>query len=229
QWRWAKFEDGDRNIYRPIPRDRDQAYTRFDGFYPWVATNLFGGVQLESFDEHLHNEKRFNMPGRPLDRQFTNELTKDEWVAIAQELQKELTDAVIEKGMHQLPPELFAIRGESIISKLKSRRDDLVKYAKNYYDFLSHHVDLAGSQKKELFEINRIDKEETQVSIYEITKEGKIKNKPYYSRVFRDNETKEIRIYGLEGTDVFKQTGNSDGGVKVRIVDPERQDSLLLA
>src|SRR6185503_17655035 len=81
QWRWAKFEDGDRNIYRPIPRDRDQAYTRFDGFYPWVATNLFGGVQLESFDEHLHNEKRFNMPGRPLDRQFTNELTKDEWVA----------------------------------------------------------------------------------------------------------------------------------------------------
>src|SRR6185503_13805548 len=169
------------------------------------------------------------MPGRPLDRQFTNELTKDQWVAIAQELKKDLTDAVIEKGMRQLPAELFAIHGESIISKLKSRRDDLEKYAKNYYDFLSHHVDLVGSQKKELFEINRIDKEETQISIYQITKEGKIKNKPYYSRVFRDNETKEIRIYGLEGTDVFKQTGNSDGGVKVRIVDPERQDSLLLA
>src|SRR5438552_1715782 len=25
-WRWAKFEDGKINIYKPIPRDRDQAY-----------------------------------------------------------------------------------------------------------------------------------------------------------------------------------------------------------
>ncbi|MFI5130375.1 MAG: BamA/TamA family outer membrane protein [Chitinophagales bacterium] len=229
QWRWAKFEEGDKNIYRPIPRDRDQAYTRFDGFHPWVATNLFGGTQLESFDHHLHNAKRFNTPGRPLDRQFTNELSKKEWINIAKELQTELTDAIIESGMHQLPPELFAIRGELIISKLKSRRNDLAKYAEEYYNFLSHHVDLAGSQKREFFEIKRINKEETEINIYKITKDGEIKSKPYYSRLFRDNETKEIRIYSLESSDIFKVTGDSKAGVKVRIVDPERDDSLILS
>jgi hypothetical protein len=229
QWRWAKFEDGDQTIYRPIPRDRDQAYTRFDGFWPWIATNVYGGTQLESFDHHLSNEKRFNLPGRKLDRQFTNELTKDQWIEIAEELQKELTDAVIEKGMHQLPPELFAINGEIIISKLKSRRNELVTYAKNYYTFLSHHVDIVGSQKRELFEINRINKEQTQLNIYKITKEGDVKKKPFYSRLFIDDGTREIRIYGLESNDVFKVTGASEQGVKVRVIDPEEEDSLLFS
>ena len=31
QWRWATFEENGNKIYRPIPRDRDQAYTKFDG------------------------------------------------------------------------------------------------------------------------------------------------------------------------------------------------------
>jgi hypothetical protein len=46
--------------------------------------------------------------------------------------------------------------------------------------------------------------------------------------LFRDNETNEIRIYGLESKDIFKVTGPSKRGVKVRIVDPEEQDSMLL-
>ena len=69
-WRWAKFDEKDSageedkiTIYRPIPRDRDQAYTKFDGFWPWVAINIMGAVQLESFDYKLHNVKRFNQPG----------------------------------------------------------------------------------------------------------------------------------------------------------------------
>jgi hypothetical protein len=228
QWRWAKFDQGDQNIYRPIPRDRDQAYTRFDGVFPGLATSVLGATWLESFNYHMKNEKRFNTPGRPLDRQFTNELTKQDWIDIANELQKQLTDEVIERGMHQLPPELFAIRGELTILKLKSRRDDLVKMAGNYYNFLSHHVDLVGSQKRELFEINRINKEETRLNIYNIRKNGEPESKPYYSRLFKDNETKEIRVYGLESADIFKVTGDSKSGVKVRVIDPSGEDSLML-
>ena len=32
QWRWASFKSEDGTLYKPIPRDRDQAYTMFDGF-----------------------------------------------------------------------------------------------------------------------------------------------------------------------------------------------------
>ncbi|MEM9024199.1 MAG: hypothetical protein AAGB22_10680, partial [Bacteroidota bacterium] len=37
QWRWAKLKDEDgRTFYRPIPRDRDQAFFWSDGFVLWI-------------------------------------------------------------------------------------------------------------------------------------------------------------------------------------------------
>lgn len=233
-WRWAKFdvknsngEDGKATIYKPIPRDRDQAYTKFDGYWPWVATHIVGAVQLESFSYKIHNPKRFNKPGWPIDRPFTNELTKQDWITAAEELQKVLTDALIEKSIHEFPPEVFSISGPTIIAKLKSRRDHLQDYAAAYYKFLSHHVELRGSNEKELFEIKRSDKGETQVSIYKITKENKAKKNPYYSRTFYNSETREIRLYSLDKADIVNVTGPPKG-VKVRIIDPEGTDSISM-
>jgi hypothetical protein len=231
-WRWAKFDERDSagdggkiNVYRPIPRDRDQAYTKFDGFWPWIAINIMGATQLESFDYKLHNTKRFNRPGWVLDRPFTNELTEKDWLDAAEQLQKALTDSVIEYGVHQLPPEVFSISGPVIIAKLKSRRDHLQDYAHRYYNFLSHHVELRGTNDREFFEIKRLSDNATQINIYKITKEGKVKDKPYYSRTFNSIQTREIRIYSLAKADIFKVTG-PPRGVKVRIIDPDVSDSI---
>jgi len=231
-WRWAKFDEKDSaggkiNLYRPIPRDRDQAYTRFDGFWPWFATNIMGAVQLESFDHKLHNVKRFNRPGWVIDRPFTNELTEKDWVYAARLLQALLTDSVIEYAVHQLPPEVFSISGPTIISKLKSRRNQLPDYAKRYYHFLSHHVELRGTNDREFFEIKRLSDNITQINIYKITKDGTIKDKPYYSRTFNSTETREVRIYSLAKSDIFKVTG-VPYGVKVRIIDPDVSDSISM-
>ncbi len=225
QWRWASFKKDGTTEYKPIPRDRDQAYTRFDGFYPSIAANLFGATQLESYNYHITNTKKFNMPGRPLDKIFLNELEEHEWIKAAEELQQSLTDAVIENAVKQLPPELYKIRGELLTAKLKSHRNDLVKDAKSYYYYLSHHVNIVGSQKREKFEINRISPEETSVKIFSVNKNGVTEKEPYYSRLFHENETKEIRIYSLEKEDVFEFKGIRDG-VKIRIIDPEATDSL---
>ncbi len=224
-WRWAKFEDDKTNIYRPVPRDRDQAYTKLDGFWPWVAINIGGATHLESFDYKIHNTKRFNKPGWPLDRPFTNELTEQDWVTAAEQLQRALTDQVIENSIHQLPPALFSISGPTLIAKLKSRRDHLQDYAKRYYNFLSHHVELRGSNEKEFFEINRLNNKETQINIYKITKENEVKKKPYYSRTFKTAETREVRLYSLDEADVIKVSGRPHG-VKVRIIDPDGTDSI---
>ena len=227
QWRWASFKN-DTTIYRPIPRDRDQAYTKIDGLYPSLTASIGRFKFLQGFRYDIKNVKKFNIPGQPLDRKFTNELTEQQWIDLAKELQQALTDQVIESSIHLLPPEIFSISGKTIIAKLKSRRDHLQLYAKAYYDFLSHHVDLAGSQKKELFEINRISPDETQINIYKIKKDDKAKDNPYYSRTFKTNETREVRIYSLESSDIFKITGNTNRGVKVRIIDPQGIDSLKL-
>ena len=224
-WRWAKFDEDKLNIYRPIPRDRDQAYTRFDGFWPWIATNIGGATHLESFDYEVHNVKKFNKPGWVLDRPFLNMLTEDDWVAAAKELQGSLTDQVIETGVRQLPSELVTISGEKLVAKLKSRRDHLQDYAKRYYNFLSHHVELRGSNEREFFEIKRFGHDQTQINIYKISKENEIKQNPYYSRTFSNAETREIRLYSLASSDIIKVTGPPHG-VKVRVVDPQGTDSI---
>src|SRR5258708_28803680 len=37
QWRWARFDMHGERIWQPIPRDRDHAFSRFDGVFPSVA------------------------------------------------------------------------------------------------------------------------------------------------------------------------------------------------
>ena len=45
-WRWAEFDEGkDQTIYKPVPRDRDQAYTKIDGLYPNLAGSFLKQVQ----------------------------------------------------------------------------------------------------------------------------------------------------------------------------------------
>lgn len=227
QWRWAEFETGKETVYKPIPRDRDQAYTKFDGFWPWVATNTIGpGTFLENFDSHLDKVAKFNKPAYPLDKLFLNELSKQDWIMIAKELQASLTDEVIENGIRQMPAEIFAISGEKIISSLKSRRNELERYAEQYYNYLAQHVVLVGSQKNEFFDIHRVNGKETRVNIYKKTKDGEIKSDPYYSRVFHKYETSDIRIYSLEGNDKIRLSGGE--GIRLTFIDPDKTDSFSL-
>ena len=37
QWRWARFGDEQPRMWQPIPRDRDQAFVRYDGLLLTVA------------------------------------------------------------------------------------------------------------------------------------------------------------------------------------------------
>jgi len=227
QWRWGLAEEGKPNIYEPIPRDRDQAYTKFDGFLLKPMMKLAGINHLQSFGPKIRDIKRFNYPARNLDRKFANEPTLDDWVTTAKDLQNRLTDQVIENAVHRLPPEVYPISGEEIITKLKSRRDRLVEIAKKYYYFLAKKVDVVGSDKNEFFQVRRMDGDKTEVNVYKITKDGEVKSTPIYSRVFDNTQTKEIRLFGLKGNDVFRVDGDVFRGTKVRIIGGPDNDSII--
>src|SRR5439155_50648 len=55
QWRWARFDSGDVHTWRPIPRDRDQAFARLDGVLVWLTgyywPQLIGEVEIHGTDE----------------------------------------------------------------------------------------------------------------------------------------------------------------------------------
>lgn len=219
QWRWAEFKKEKGSIYRPIPRDRDQAFVKYDGALPKIASKVVPGLQ--SFEYEVGSMEQLAGAARNLDRNFLNKLPYDSWRSTADEIKLKLTDAVIEASVRKMPPEAFSISGPEIIAKLKARRDQLSTVARDYYGLLAQNVRLVGTDKKEFIRIEE-DAEATRVQIYKINKDDKIENKLYDRRFFY-NETREIAIYGLGGKDSLVATGRG-GKIRVRFVGGDGQD-----
>ena len=224
QWRWATFKDDKKTLYVPIPRDRDNAFTKFDGLLLKVLIPAAKAKHLQTFNNDLKDVNRFNFPARHLDHHLLNKVTLDEWVTIAKELQADISDEEIDNAVKKFPPEVYPISGPEIAVKLKARRGELENWARTYYKFLTEDVEITGTEDKEKFEIIRLNDNETEVNIYKIGKDGDTKNKPFYHRVFKTNETNEIRLYGIKGNDEYKLTGKVNKGIKVRLIGGTDKD-----
>ncbi len=223
QWRWAEFKKDKGSIYRPIPRDRDQAFTKFDGIIPRLAGIAVPDIQ--SFTTNFNEPAQLSIAARNLDRNLLNELSKEKWSAIAMDIQRKLTDEVIEASVAKMPAEVYKNSGSEIIAKLKSRRDQLPAVAADYYKILATEVTVAGSDKKEFFDVERSN-DSTRLSVFKINDKEKIENK-LYERVFSNSETGELNLYGLDGRDSVLITGSSTSAIKVRAVGGEGKDALL--
>ena len=225
QWRWARFEiDDDHTVYQPIPRDRDQVFYKFDGPFAWLVSRKFAIRKFKSFYAPKTDVRGLGFNARNFDRNYTNSMTRQDWIAIADSLQNELTDEVIETALRDLPTHDQS--GEDIIERLKERRAQLSEWVSKYYDFIAKEVDVHGSNKREFFEIKRMDGGKTEVNIYKMSKKkGKIQER-FYHRIFDKKETKEVRLWGLGGDDKFEVTGESNKGTLVRIIGGEGSDDI---
>lgn len=226
QWRWATFKENKTTLYRPIPRDRDQAFFEFDGIFMSIANRKWAIRKFQPFSEDIRDLSGQNFNARYFDRSFLIENKREDWVRIAKEMQNNLSDEVIEKAIKGLPNEGFEVTGEEIIATLKSRRDKLVEFANGYYEILAKEVSVPGTLKDDFFEVIRNDDGSVEVNIYP-RKKGHKKNKSrFYHRVFLKGETKEIRLYGLEGNDEYKIKGKTKKSILVRIVSGTDKDHI---
>ena len=222
QWVWASFKSDGKTIYKPIPRDRDQAFARLDGVIPKTASRKWAVRSTKNFFDPLKDVAGLNMTGVFLDRAFTTSLSKEEWKEIVDSLQKSLTDEKIEAAFKSWPESIQKISGEKIIKRLKERREALPDYAMKYFNFLNKEIELTGTLEKEIFEIYRFS-DSTRVEMYAIGKDGQ-KHDRLFERTFYRNETKELRLYGLGNDDQFLVNGNAKGGIRIRIIGGEGAD-----
>jgi hypothetical protein len=226
QWRWGMKKINDKKVFQSIPQDRDQAYFKYDGVLLKLLISASGQKYFQAFDYKLPDVKTFNYEERNLDRFFANQMALNDWQSAAKNLQQALTDKVIESSVQQLPPEIFALSGKETIAKLKSRRDRMVEYATAYYRFIAKEVEVVGSKGEEFFEVSRLNDNETLVNVFRKTGEQKEKI-PYYSRIFKTGETKEVRLYGLSGNDTYTLNGNVNRGIVIRIIGGDERDSII--
>ncbi len=225
QWRWATFKKDDKTIARPIPRDRDQAFFYSDGAIPWLIRRKWVMPKFQSFDTIVENIEGLGFNARYFDRNFLQTKDKEDWIEMAEELKAKLSDDVITESVKGLPKEVFEISGFEIINKLKARRDQLPALAVEFYDFLAKEVDVIGTNDNELFEINWIENGQLKLEGYHLSKHGN-KKEALYKRTFNKSETKEVRIFGLDGKDRFVVNGNNENGIKVRIVGGKGKDKF---
>lgn len=221
QWRWAKTKENNVNIYQPIPKDRDMVYTSFDGILLKVAIKGAGLFYLQDFKDDIKNIKTFNYESRNSDRWLGNEVPLRIWKEEADFLMQHLTDTIIDYAMKQMPAEVQDYSAAEIAEKLKKRRSHLSQWAEEYYRFIAKEIDITGSEQKEHFVVN-VEGDSTRIQIFS---DGN--GKPYYSRRFYTSETKEVRLYGIGGGDVFTIRGSSEDPIRIRIMGSTGSDSIL--
>jgi hypothetical protein len=229
QWRFAEYKDRDgKDLFVPIPRDRDQVYANFDGNLLDVVRVLFStSRQFQVYDAELKHTKWFNNAGIKLDRAFVENYGRDEWVSQAKYLQENITDQVIEDAFSDLPEEAKDETAEDIKNKLKGRRDNLVKIANEFYDYFSNLQTVTGTDKDDHFEITRQPNGATNIKVFRI-KDGD-KGTLFVDRTFSREDTREIWVYGLDDDDIFEVKGNGDRPIFIRLIGGQNNDIYRIA
>jgi len=215
QWRWGIIDTGKGKLYYPIPRDRDQSFFNSDGrMLKFLSSRSM--PFLKGFRSDIPKVNWLGFVARDFDRNFLTSLDKKQWEKAIKEVQQQLSDSVIGDAVRHLPPEIYAISGEKIIQKLKSRREALPAAALKYYHFISKRVNVVGSNQKEYFKVSSIGNL-LQVKVYARSK-GNDTSFVMYNRVFDPAVTREIRLFGLHDEDVFEVDKNAESKIKLRIV-----------
>jgi hypothetical protein len=229
-WKWAGYDQGKSKgtIYKPIPRDRDQSFTLWNGLLTYIANREWAVPSIEDFQAEFHDMKSLNWPARHLDRFLLQSLTRQDWQQAATYLQQQLTPAVIDEATATLPTEIQSLSGQDINRKLKARIQALPRAVDRYYRLLAQRVDIVGSNENEIFKVERLAG--GRVRVQEFGRRGDTQEPSgpaLFDRTFEPQETKEIAIYGLDGQDIIQVTGQ--GGrrsIMVRVIGGAGKDHI---
>jgi len=211
QWRWAARRHGQSSVWRPIPRDRDQAFVRYDGLLLKLARQVH--PKLVVFAPTYPSLVGLTWNGRDLDRRLLSGLDRAAFDSAAAELVARLGDAAIDTALAGLPE---AYRGRWLArtrASLIARRDELPEQARRYYRQLATDVDVVASGQAEWVEAVR----ETDGGLT-LTLRAQPDGLPLLRRRFVPEETREVRLYLGGGGDHLRISGARRSGITLRVI-----------
>lgn len=227
QWQWAEYHHPDgRTTYKPVPKDRDQVFYRFDdGLIPWLMSRKWAVRKFRTFKPHYEDIAGLVKNATFIDNRGLHEVTRAQFQQLAHDLQRRLTDSVITAAMHRLPPPVYALEGKRRAAALRARRAELPAVADKFYRLLARCVTIAGTDERERFVVDRLTDSTTQVTVYSLAE--KASKAPYYQRTFKTDETKRITLYGLGEEDEFTVRGDVRRGIRVDIYGGPNADVVV--
>lgn len=191
-----------------------------------IATRIIPGLRLmEGFDEEIRSVKGFNSSPMTyvLDLTLLGETEKSQWLAQAKYLQENLKENDIDEAFKAFPEEVRDETVNEIKQTLLARLSHIQETANEYYKILNKYAVVAGTDKDDWFEINRLNDTETEVKVFRNI--GDKKKRLFYYKIFSSDDTKELWVFGLDDDDIFEVKNPSNfTGVKVRIIGGHNND-----
>lgn len=222
QWRWSEFEKDGNIIYKPIPRDRDQAFAKPDGNLTSLLLNIPGARHITHFKATFPSEKWFNFSAHSLDIAFIKKATFEDWKKQTNWIISQLSDKAIDEAFAKLPIEIRDDETTAEIkAKLRNRKKELEAFAFKYYKLLQKRIILTGTDKKDKFRIERLADDKTKITWIRMKKDGE---EYQFSKTYDKKDTKEIWIYGLDDDDVFEVVGKTKKHSIIRLVGGQNHD-----
>ncbi|HEX2206843.1 MAG TPA: BamA/TamA family outer membrane protein [Longimicrobium sp.] len=220
QWRWARYDQPDGSfLWRPIARDRDNAFASHGGLLLGFARARM--PKLVAFGETYPSMYALTESAQGLDRRLLSGLPRAAWDSVAFALGTRLTDEVIDAAVRRLPPEHHAVAGARLAAALRARRDALPQAADAFYRQLAAVVDVHGTDAAETAIIDRLADGSVEVRI---SARG---GGSLFRRRFMPGETGEVRIHLHGGDDDAHVAGHADGGPVVRVIGGAGDDVMV--
>jgi hypothetical protein len=221
QWRWARLPG--KAEWQPIPEDRDQAFSRFEGLVMTLARPR--QPRFVAFGPEYPRVLGLTWNGWEQDRVLLTGLEWPAWEETARDLQRRLTDEAIERAAHRMPPEYFALDGLRLIEALEKRRDTLPEAARRFYRLLARQVDVHGTDEAELAAIERHGNGDLEVRLAVVGPQGAAASSSFYRRLFHPGETDEVRLF-LHGGDDRVVVRGDGSGIRLRVASGDGRDVL---
>lgn len=224
QWKWSETEDENGKMhYKPIPRDRDQVYSDFDGFILGALTTLTPPLRfMQRYDEDYNHVKWYNDAGDDVDLAVLKNHKRNDWLEEAQFIKANITDEVIEKAFSNLPPEIDQEKVARVKKALKGRLANIEDNANDMYEYLARCILITGTDKEDKFIITRMPDGKTRIVGERHTQKemGEI----FWDVTYDKKDTKEIWLYGLAADDHFRIEGEGNRNIHLKIIGGNGND-----
>ncbi|HEX2211484.1 MAG TPA: BamA/TamA family outer membrane protein, partial [Longimicrobium sp.] len=221
QWRWAGYERGDRWTWRPIPRDRDNAFSDYEGV---------SSATVRAFAPNLtrYGPRWRDLPGllhlpSGLDRQLLVDLDRRAWDSVTASVRARITDDVIARAVREMPREYQPVGADELAEAMRFRRDRLDQASRFFYDWVSGDADVHATDEAERAEVERLADGSVDVRLFA----SRDARTPYFRRRFVPGETREIRLYLHGGDDLARVTGSARRSIQVRLIGGGGDDELI--
>jgi hypothetical protein len=224
---WARFDDaGGGHVWRPIPRDRDQAFVRFDGALKSLARHYEN--RLVAFGDAYPDVEGLTRNAWDIDRNLLVGVERDAWDAVVRQVQEALPDDVIAQAVRRLPPEHYALIGRELEASLRLRRDALPAAADALYGIVFGEADIHTTDVDEVVRVEGLDDGGVRVAVRRRVGDGGREGvgPAHFERTFSPRETRELRIYLHGGDDLVRLEGGAASPIGVRIVGGGGADAI---